>query len=255
MATGTATVARNELFNVAEDAFYGFKSTRKEPDRQRMLAAATRSPPISTPPARRNPPTKASSLKPVLESGGRENVAGSRLTDPGQPTNGTPRTFADANTGTVRPPRRTAWIDQRGNPVHCLARGERLVDVIAPVPALTPADLSIGRLIVAARDGSLGPRPVGSASACGKHPRSGAVLVPNAVAAQIIDKARARTVVLQAGAQTIPMTSESMTIARVSTDATFTTKTYGEKWTQTDMAFVGVGLDRVHVRWRARRLE
>ena len=38
------------------------------------------------------------------------------------------------------------------------------------------------------------------------------------------------------------MTSESMTIARVSTDATFTTKTYGEKWTQTDMAFVGVGL-------------
>ena len=40
MATGTATVARTELFNVAEDAFYGFKSTRKEPERQRMLAAA-----------------------------------------------------------------------------------------------------------------------------------------------------------------------------------------------------------------------
>ena len=60
MATGTATVARTELFNVAEDAFYGFKSTRKEPERRRMLAAAKALTAISIRPARRKPPTKAS---------------------------------------------------------------------------------------------------------------------------------------------------------------------------------------------------
>ena len=72
MATGTATVARTELFHVAEDAFYGFKSTRKEPDRQRMLAAANALAAYLDSTGTPQTADEGKLIEAVLESGGRE---------------------------------------------------------------------------------------------------------------------------------------------------------------------------------------
>ena len=73
------------------------------------------------------------------------------------------------------------------------------------------------------------------------NPTAG-ILVPNPLAARVIDLARAKSVLVAAGAKTVDMPSGTLTIARVSSDATMEVKAENSAFTGHDAEFDAVEL-------------
>lgn len=104
---------------------------------------------------------------------------------------------------------RSAWVDQRGNPVKVLARGERMAE-------RSESGVGFGDIV---RAQITGARNEAEERALSEGTNSaGGFTVPTPLASQFIDRLRARSVVMQAGAQTVPMDSATLAIARLETD-------------------------------------
>jgi HK97 family phage major capsid protein len=104
---------------------------------------------------------------------------------------------------------RSQWVDQRGNPVKVLARGERMAE-------RSDSGVGIGDLI---RAKITGPRNEAESRALSEGTDSaGGFTVPTPLASQFIDRLRARSVAMQAGAMTVPMDSATLAMARLETD-------------------------------------
>ena len=106
---------------------------------------------------------------------------------------------------------RNDWMDERGQPVRVLSRGERLSERSYTGPTL-------GDLI---RAKVTGPRNEDEKRALSEGTDSaGGYTVPAPLSSDFIDLMRAKSVAMQAGAVTVPMTSETLAIARVASDPT-----------------------------------
>jgi HK97 family phage major capsid protein len=103
---------------------------------------------------------------------------------------------------------RARWVDQRGNPVKVLARGERM--------ATRDEAVGVGDLIRAKVCGARNEAE--SRALAGSTDSAGGFTVPAPLAAQFIDRLRARSVAMQAGAMTVPMDSATLQMARIDSD-------------------------------------
>jgi HK97 family phage major capsid protein len=103
---------------------------------------------------------------------------------------------------------RARWVDQRGNPVKVLSRGERM--------ATRDEAVGVGDLIRAKVCGARNEAE--SRALAGSTDSAGGFTVPAPLAAQFIDRLRARSVAMQAGAMTVPMDSATLQMARINSD-------------------------------------
>jgi HK97 family phage major capsid protein len=134
---------------------------------------------------------------------------------------------------TPRPRAATSWQDERGRPVHVLARGDRWQD-LPRHKDISPA-LRLGDAIRYAITGR-GTPEIRSAMSEG-HNVTGGFLVADELMRRVIDMARAKSVIMQAGALTVPMESDTLRLARVLTDPTFEVKEENESFTGSDITF------------------
>jgi len=104
------------------------------------------------------------------------------------------------------------------------------------------APLSLGRMIRACVIGDWTGAPAEQRALSTTSNPSAGILVPSAMAATVIDKARAQSTLIQAGAQTIDMPSGNLTIARVNTDPTVEVHGENSALTGADVGFGGVQL-------------
>jgi len=124
-------------------------------------------------------------------------------------------------------------VDVHGREVLSFAAKDRLSDHYR-----AKADLSIGKLIVAAATGNWKHAPAEYKAAMSESSNvGGGFMVGEELASQIIDLARARSAYVAAGAQTIPMSSDTLRIARVAADPTFEIKAENAAFTGSDITF------------------
>ena len=136
-----------------------------------------------------------------------------------------------------RPAAPVAFHDAHGNPVRMLAPEHRVADLPRGDDRPDPASLSLGRAVVAMVKGTwAGARA--EAAAMGENSNAGGgVLVPEELAAGVIDLARNQTALVRAGASTIRMTSETMRLVRLEKDPELVRKDENAKFPGTDVAF------------------
>lgn len=72
---------------------------------------------------------------------------------------------------------------------------------------------------------------------------TGGALVPEILAAELVDKARSRTVVIQAGARTFPMETDKAKLAQLVGDPTAAWKTENAAVAESDLTFARIELD------------
>lgn len=104
---------------------------------------------------------------------------------------------------------RALWVDQRGEPVKVLGKGERMAERSEGRVGL--GDLVRAKITGARNDAEARALAAGTDSA-------GGFTVPTTTATEFIDRLRAQSVVMQAGAMTVPMETGSLSIARLETD-------------------------------------
>lgn len=105
--------------------------------------------------------------------------------------------------------KRSAWVDQRGQPVRVLTRSERM-------GGNRNEAVGFGDLV---RAKVTGPRNEAETRALAAGTDSaGGFTVPAPLAADFIDRLRARSVAIAAGAQTFEMDSSTLSMARIDTD-------------------------------------
>ncbi|MCR9178722.1 MAG: phage major capsid protein [Erythrobacteraceae bacterium] len=104
---------------------------------------------------------------------------------------------------------RSAWVDQRGEPVKVLGKGE-------PMAERSESRVGLGDLVRAKITGARNDAEARALSA--GTDSAGGFSVPDITAREFIDRLRARSVVMQAGAMTVPMESGTLSIARLETD-------------------------------------
>jgi HK97 family phage major capsid protein len=167
---------------------------------------------------------------------------GRRRTDPGQ-IDGMPKASKPWDR---RPETKTGtWINQKtGERVRCVSKGERLTDGMQPVNGVRPQDASLGAAIVAMvrQDWRNAPGEKEIYAALGGGlPAGGSTMVPEQLAAQVIDLARAKIAIARGGAIFVPMTSDHMTMARLATDPVLESKVENAAFSGTDPTFGAVG--------------
>lgn len=126
-----------------------------------------------------------------------------------RPTFGEGEAFGADEPGNWLIGNRSNWIDERGNPVRVLGRGERMAE-------RRESSVGVGDLI---RAQITGARNEAEERALSEGTNSaGGFTVPTPLASQFIDLMRARSVVMTAGAMTVPMDSQTLAIARLESD-------------------------------------
>ena len=132
----------------------------------------------------------------------------------------------------------TEWRDRRtGAEIRVLRPDEKFTDLYR-----SEQPLSLGRAVLAMvlNDWS-GARAEWRALDTSTNPTA-AYLVPDPLAATVIDKARALSVLMRDGARTIEMTSSTLMIARVETDATMEVKSENAAFSGSDVVFGALNL-------------
>jgi HK97 family phage major capsid protein len=165
-----------------------------------------------------------------------------RLTDPGQPSNGVPKSHKPWQ---ATAPNAGTWVNQKtGEHVRCVSKNERIADGIQPVNGVRPQDASLGNAIVAMvrQDWRNAPAEKEIYAALGGGlPAGGSTMVPEQLAAQVIDLARAKIAIARGGALFVPMTSDHLTMARLKTDPVLEVKAENAAFSGTDPTFGAVG--------------
>ena len=132
------------------------------------------------------------------------------------------------------------WVDRDGKPVHVLQKADKW----ASLPGHENSEsLSLGNLIRSMATGQrkYAPRELDLMQSMGGNVGSGGgFMVPSAVSASVIDKARGMSAVMAAGAVTVPMESDTLTMAKITSDASFVTRADNATITESDMVFGGV---------------
>jgi len=137
-------------------------------------------------------------------------------------------------------PYQTGWQDaETGEPIRVLSNRDSMVSL---VKNRSKEPLSLGKFLQAKMTGdwSKAQNEMRCAMRTGDNSLGGN-LVPDEIAARVIDLARAKSVIFRAGAMTVPMQSDHLTIARVATDPTMTYKGENSAWTATDIKFDSIG--------------
>ena len=131
------------------------------------------------------------------------------------------------------------WKDQRtGKEIRVLRRDQKFADLHRD----QPEPLSLGRAIRAMIIGDWsGAEAEQRAMSTSANPTAG-FMIPNPLAANVIDLARNASVLIQAGAQTVVMEASTLDIARVATDATIEVHQENVALTERDVVFDRVTL-------------
>ena len=103
-------------------------------------------------------------------------------------------------------------------------------------------ELSLGRLVRAIVLGSFAGAEAEARVLAQATPGLGGYLVPEPLAARVIDLARARACVIQAGALTVPMEANTLSIAKVASDPVAYWKAENAPATPSDMSFERITL-------------
>lgn len=133
------------------------------------------------------------------------------------------------------------WRDYKtGREVRVLKPDQKYADVYK-----SDEPLSLGRVCRAMAIGDWTDAPQEHrALSTVSNPTAG-IMVPNPLAATVIDKARAQSRLVQAGAKTIEMTSSTLDIARVATDATVEVKAENAQFSGSDVEFDAVTMTAI----------
>ena len=146
----------------------------------------------------------------------------------------TPRTCAPVGEA---PPKTAEWRNYRdGTEVRVLAPVERFSDLH------TGERLSLGRAVRSMIVGDWRGAEREQRAMSTTNNVSAGYLVPDPLAATVIDLARAKSVLVQAGAQTVDMTASDMRIARVTDDAAMEVKGENSAFTGDDVEFDSIVL-------------
>ena len=128
------------------------------------------------------------------------------------------------------------WIDQKsGQPIKVLTREERFSDLVQIPHDYEP--LSLGKYIKGLATGEWAGASAEHRAMNEGSGGAGQFLVPNPLAANIIDKMRNKSVLFQAGALTVPMGAQTLSIARISADPTPMWHSEAGTITASDMTF------------------
>jgi len=155
-----------------------------------------------------------------------------------------PRKAAPSNPSAMFPPddreavAGDTWVDKRtGRVVPVLTRGQKMADLHPEARGL-----SAGRYVQALLTGNW--RGIEAEQALSTSANSGGgFLVPDPLAAQIIDRARSLSVLARLGARFVPMESSTLDIARVTGDPSIVaSKVENESFTSSDLIFDRVNL-------------
>lgn len=132
---------------------------------------------------------------------------------------------------------------RRGRPVE-LRADERLADVLVAGTEhdIAAREVGFGRWVRGIALGDWDGVSLEHRQILGAIDTAGGYLVPMALSAQLIDRARAQAVLLRAGAGTIPMPTAEFDVARVAGDVTTEWVTESQTLTPTDMTFERVSL-------------
>lgn len=131
------------------------------------------------------------------------------------------------------------WQDQRtGKEIRVLRKDQKFADMHRDQPEPLSLGRAIRAMIVGDWNGAEAEQRVMSTSA---NPSAG-FLVPNPLAANVIDLARSLSVIVRAGGVTIPMEASTLDIARVATDAAMEVKAENIAFTERDVVFDRVTL-------------
>lgn len=139
---------------------------------------------------------------------------------------------------TATAPNPSEWRNYTtGQEVRVLKPSERFADHYR-----SAEPLSLGRAVRALIVGDWkGAEAEQRALSTTANPTAG-ILVPNPLAAGVIDLARNKSVLARAGARTVDMTASTLTIARVATDPTMEVKAENAAFTGSDPAFDAIEL-------------
>lgn len=131
------------------------------------------------------------------------------------------------------------WRDGSGRGVRVLKPEQRLASLVQDEPE---SRISFDRFVRGIVTGNWeGVDPEQRAMSIGT-PTAGGYLVPAALSARVIDKARNAARIFQAGAQTVPMESSTLKLARVVGDPTAAWKVENAQATASDMTLDSVDL-------------
>lgn len=134
-----------------------------------------------------------------------------------------------------------AMRDSTGRPVFCLGKQESVASTLGA----KAVENGMGQLIQAAvtgRTGSWTPPAVLNSLSTNVN-TGGGFLVPDELAATVIDKARATSVLMNAGCSTIPMSTGSLSIARIMSDPTIEVKAENAAFSEASITFGKVIFD------------
>lgn len=124
------------------------------------------------------------------------------------------------------------WRNTRNNEeVRVLKPDQKFADLHKGEP------LSLGRAIRALIVGDWSGAPAEQRALSSTANPTAGILIPNPLAARVIDLARARSVLVQAGARTVDMSSGTLTIARVATDPTMEVHSENTAFAGSDVVF------------------
>ncbi len=121
---------------------------------------------------------------------------------------------------------------------------DKLADLVPDRLPGGPAsdELRFGRLVVGLATGNWEGREAERRALATTPGSAGGYLVPDTLAAEVLDLARAKTVCLQAGAVTVPMTSSTLRLATVTADPTPTWRAENTELTPATMTFGSIEL-------------
>lgn len=170
-------------------------------------------------------------LEVIEETPAEETEQAEQRSVPAEPIQGT----ATAAKPTANP---LEWRDQRtGQEIRVLGKDDRFADFHR-----NEEPLSLGRAVRAMICGDWsGAEAEQRAMSTSANPSAG-FLVPNPLAANVIDLARSLSILVRAGAQTVAMDASTLDIARVATDPTMEVKAENVAFTERDVVFDRVTL-------------
>lgn len=133
-------------------------------------------------------------------------------------------------------------IDDQGNVIRALTRGDRLVDALPRRVDVSEGPPSVSRVLrgIVLGDWSRATRierAMGEATLAG-----GGYAVPSELSALWLDNARAASICMGLGALTIPMTTSTLRIVRIDGDPTVTFRAEHAAIPESDLVFAGVDL-------------
>ncbi|MEX2141605.1 MAG: phage major capsid protein [Pirellulales bacterium] len=129
------------------------------------------------------------------------------------------------------------WLDSDGNEIKVLSPQQKLASL--PSIGRKASGLHFGKILVglATSRWTGADRERQYLAQSGGVNTAGGYMVPEELAAEILDLARARSVVLRAGARTFEMTTDTLIVAKQTGDPTFTMTGENSEITESELTF------------------